>query len=832
MRDERSLTRSQWEKLAAIFHDVVSLPATAREPAIAERCAGDGDLEHELRHALRGAALTGLGTTAIGHAAEALLAPEPIDLSGRVLGEFRLLERAGKGGMGVVYRAERIGVGGEVAVKVLVDERGRELFAAEQRLHARLVHPNIPQYHQSGTAEGLSYFVLEYVEGTEIVKHCADKASPLGERLTLFRAVCDALAHAHAVGVVHCDVKPSNILVKADGAVRLFDFGVAAAFGSLAERLPREQASAGGLTPGYAAPEQLRGEPVSIATDVHALGIVLYELLAFRHPYIADEPRSSSEITRHICETTPPPVSRFGREPEVARVLGAVLDEHWSELDALVARALAKDPQARFASIAELLAALKRFSEKRARDAATTEATRAARVQQFMTDLMSGGHGGEGHRKGMLVEDLLLAAVRAAEATKMDPVFEAEVLLSAGSSLTALGAFERARAALERALELHQRALGPAIPEVARDQLALGRLHLTRGDYAEAERAARHAAELSARVAEHDYSLRASATTLLGDVLNVSGRHADAVTVLEAALAALDHAQRDPLTESKLLSELANAHYYLGHYPESERYNQASLELDRTHLSPTHSRIGDTLINLAAIAMDQGRYTDCERINREALEIMERFHGEVHPKTGSALTIWARSLNFLDRHAEAEVALKRAAAINEQIYPAVHSKVASTLHDQFTAAYFLNKLDDAEHFATRVVEMERALHGEAHPRMGHAYDRLGSVRLGQERFEDAEATFRQALAVYLKTLPPEHMSVAIAYMKIGRTLIRAGRAAEGIEQSLRGYEMLAPRTPSPKMWLTAACKDLAQGYDALGDTERAALFRARCEALA
>jgi tetratricopeptide (TPR) repeat protein len=826
MRDERSLTRTQWDKLAAIFHEVVSLPSTAREPAIAERCAGDGDLEHELRHVLRGAALTGFGTTAIGQAAEALLAPEPIDLSGRVLGEFRLLERAGQGGMGAVYRAERIGVGGEVAVKVLVDERGRELFAAEQRLHARLVHPNIPQFHRSGTADGLSYFVLEYVEGTEITKHCAAKASPLGERLALFRAVCDALEHAHAIGVVHCDVKPSNILVKADGAVRLFDFGVAAAFGSLAERLPREQSGAGGLTPGYAAPEQLRDEPVTVATDVHALGIVLYELLALRHPYIDDaEPRSSSQIAKHICETTPPPVSRFGREPEVSRVLGAVLDDHWNELDGLVERALAKDPKARFSSIAELLEALERFREKRARDAASTEATRAARVQQFMTDLMSGGYGGEGHRKGMLVEDLLLAAVRAADATAMDPVFQAEVLLSAGSSFTALGLFDRAQAALDRALALHQRTLGAATAEVARDHLALGRLHLLRGEYGEAERAARHAAELSPRVAEHDYSLRASAATLLGDVLNVSGRHAEAVTVLEAAIASLDHARRDPLIESKLFSELANAHYYLGHYLESERYNQASLELDRKHLSPTHSRIGDTLINLAAIAMDQGRYADCERMNREALEIMERFHGEVHPKTGSALTIWARSLNFLDRYADAEVALKRAAAINEQIYPAVHSKVASTLHDQFTAAYFLDKLDEAEQYAMRVVEMERALHGEAHPRMGHAYDRLGTVWLGLERFEAAEATFRKALEVYLKTLPPDHLSVAIAYMKIGRTLIRAGRAAEGVEQSWRGYEMLEPRQPSPKMWLTAASKDLAQGYDALGDTERAAFFR-------
>jgi eukaryotic-like serine/threonine-protein kinase len=834
MRRERDLSAEQWRQLAIIFHQVVALAPALREPIIAELCGADRDLEHELRQVLLGAR-TGLATELFGEAIERLVAPIERDLRGRVFGGYRLMQRVDAGGMGVVYRAERDVVGGQVAVKVLLDERLRARFFHEQQLHARLLHEGIPQFHSSGTADGFSYFALEYVGGASITQHCNLQRSSLVQRLSLFRAVCEAVEYAHGVGVIHCDIKPKNILVKPDGSVRLLDFGVATPLGELAATLAPERAGgpalSQGLTPAYAAPEQLRGETVSAATDVHALGVVLYELLTLRHPYVSEAGVSNAEIARRISEDAPRAPSLAARTSQAIALLGQVHDDQWQELDRLVTTMLEKRPEQRFASVAAVREELERFDMRRARDAATAEAQRAARVQQFMLDLMSGGAGGEGHRKGMLVEELLHAAVRAAAGTSADPALAAEVLLNAGSSYIALGLLDRAQAPLEQALALHQKTFGADAPEVARDHLALGRLALALSDRARAESCARTAVELSNRLAPHDYSLRASSVTLLGDVLNAGGRHEEAVSVLEAALNELARPGLDPLAESALSCMTGNAHYYLGNYAESERCNLRSHEIDSARLSPAHPRLADNLINLGAIASDQGRYGDAERYSRKALEMAESFHGEVHPLTGSALTTWARALNMLERYEEAEAALRRAVAINEQLYPAIHVKVASTLHALYTNASMQGgRREEARRYAREVLDMERALHGEQHWRYGHALDRVGADQLEDELFEDAEHTFRQALAVYEKSLAPGHLSIAIMHIKIGRAVLRGGRPAEGEPYSLKGYELLASRTPQPHTWLAPCARDLVVAYEALGRDAEATVFRARAAA--
>jgi serine/threonine-protein kinase len=205
------------------------------------------------------------------------------------LGAYRTLKAIGRGGMGNVYLAER--VDGQfrhrVAIKIvpggLQDEEAVERFRHERQILARLEHPGIARLLDGGvSADGRPYLVMEYVEGEPLTRYCDSRRLGIDARLRLFRAVCLAVEHAHQNLIVHCDLKPSNVLASADGSVRLLDFGIAAL---VSPGAGGTGSSPGALTLGYASPEQMRGQPVSTASDVYGLGVILGELLAGHRPY-------------------------------------------------------------------------------------------------------------------------------------------------------------------------------------------------------------------------------------------------------------------------------------------------------------------------------------------------------------------------------------------------------------------------------------------------------------------------------------------------------------------------------------------------------------------
>src|SRR3984957_10465327 len=206
------------------------------------------------------------------------------------IGPYRILRLLGEGGMGVVYLAERSDLGTQVAVKVLRDAwlspARRERFGTEQRTLAQLNHPSIARLYDADVLDdGTPWFVMEYVDGVPLTHYCRELDCSVKERLQLFRSVCEAVQHAHSHAVIHCDLKPSNILVKKDGSVRLLDFGIAKQLESL--DLPADQTLTGlrMMTPAYASPEQVRGDRVGISTDVYSLGVILYELLTSQLPF-------------------------------------------------------------------------------------------------------------------------------------------------------------------------------------------------------------------------------------------------------------------------------------------------------------------------------------------------------------------------------------------------------------------------------------------------------------------------------------------------------------------------------------------------------------------
>src|ERR1019366_2321625 len=298
---------ARWERIQSIFHQIADLPAAERSTALDGLCGDEGAIRAEVLSLLEeettGESLLDRGVV---HVAQQMLDSLP-GLPSRTFGPYRIHKVLGEGGMGVVDLAGRDDLGALVAIKVLRDAwlspARRARFASEQRTLAQLNHPSIARLYDAGTwADGTPWFVMEYVDGVPLTEYCRVHNCGIEERLKLFRAVCEAVHYAHEHTVVHRDLKPSNILVRPDGSVRLLDFGIAKQFDP--KETSVDQTGTRAMTPAYAAPEQIRGDRVGVPTDVYALGVILYELLAGRLPF--DLSHKTAAETEAIITTEEP----------------------------------------------------------------------------------------------------------------------------------------------------------------------------------------------------------------------------------------------------------------------------------------------------------------------------------------------------------------------------------------------------------------------------------------------------------------------------------------------------------------------------------------------
>jgi eukaryotic-like serine/threonine-protein kinase len=362
-----------WERVDAIFAEAVELDrdVDARARLVNDRCAGHEALRAEL-----------LSLLAAHDASGAFLGPAPGRSTsgedpvphigpGTIVGVYRLTGKIGEGGMGDVYRAERADglFGHAVALKVtrssLVDPDASRRFRIERQVLASLSHPHIVTLLDGGTLpDGRAYLVMALVDGTAITRYCREGRLGLDDRVRLFRQVCSAVQHAHRHGIVHRDLKPGNVLVTADGASMVLDFGVAKLIAETPGERPRGGRTATGLfpgplTPNYASPEQMRGLPVTTASDVYALGILLYELVTGVRPYeTAGQPfdRVMDLVVRGepARPSAAPPPAGDSLPYDRRRLRG--------DLDAVVMKAMEREPERRYASAGQLADDVARWS--------------------------------------------------------------------------------------------------------------------------------------------------------------------------------------------------------------------------------------------------------------------------------------------------------------------------------------------------------------------------------------------------------------------------------------------------------------------------------------
>ncbi len=694
------------------------------------------------------------------------------------VGPCRVLEEIGRGGMSVVYLAER---GGDfhqrVALKILDraprDREARTRFEQERQILARLQHPNIAAFLDGGVddATGLPYIVMELVEGLPIHRYCDERRLTAGERLALFQVVARAVAHAHQRLVVHRDLKPSNVLVTAAGEVKLLDFGIAKLLDpglAGAWAAPPTRTALRLLTPEYAAPEQVRGEPVTTATDVYQLGLILHELLTGTRAQSLEQ-GSLAELERVVCDgEAPRPSAVFaGRRPSPEQIQAAAARGTTpaalrrrlaGDLDGIVATALRKEPDRRYASPAALEADLERhrsglpvtargdaFSYRAGKflrrhrlgvaaaaavalslvtglgaalwqtRAATLEARKATAVRDFLIETFELATPREAQGRTITARDLLDGAAVRIAALDHQPEIQAELLQASGISYRNLGLYDEARPLLEKSLRLRLRLRGDRDAEVADSQYSLAMLLHRQGEDDRAE-------------------------TL----------HRAALATRRAVL---------PAEDTRIADSLAGLAAVVDEASEAEPLLEEALAIRRRVSGPAHSQVGNILNQLGMIRHSQGRLDEAERLYREAVDVQRRALGDLHPLTASSLHNVAALLRKRGRLEESEALFREVLAIKERIYEKDHPATADTLGYLGHVLRDRGDLPGAEAAYRRALEINRARRGPAHPATLSALRNLGRLLVEAGRTREAEPLLKEALSGYRKLYGPEDEKV-------------------------------------------------------------------------
>ncbi len=875
------MEHAEWEKVQEVFHLVADLPADRQETELAGLCDGDKDLllkvqslleEDRRQDFMLDGDLAPVAQLVVESGRE-----EPRWPRVQQVGPYRIKRMLGEGGMGVVYLAERADIGGTVAIKLLRDAwlspARRKRFATEQRVLAQLNHPGIAQLYDVDTLpDGTPWFAMEYVDGLPLTEFWAKRKGTIEECLWLFRNVCEAVLFAHRRAIIHRDLKPSNIFATAEGRVKLLDFGIAK---HMDESNLKSDVTITGLrpmTPAYAAPEQRIGGTVGVFTDVYALGVLLYELLTGELPVAGAIP------ARRGDQTEPKRPSNALKEDRSAsnRFAAPLTRGEWADLDVLCLTAMRIEPERRYQSVEALIRDIDAFLDKRplearaeswryrlgkfvrrrrlrlayaagtvcafagligfftfrlqqARNEAVAEAARTQRIQQFTTNLFQGNDASVGPADDLRVKTLLDRGREEAGSLSGDPEMQADMWETLGEIYRKLGDPKQAGTLLKASLD-RRRSLRASHPrKLAQNLVELGLVRMDEAKLDEAEQLVRQGLDVSRTISpameQGTRPVAAEAMVALGSVLEAKGNYTEAVNVLEGALKLRPHSEIPDADTAANLRELANVHFYQGHYTVAESLNQQVLSMHRTLYGEKHPEVAEDLNNLGAIQNEIGNLFEAEAQYRRSLAITEAWYGPQHPKTAEDLTSLGRVLVKEKRYTDAKTVLGSALEIQKTIHGHDHPAVASALNELGNLESEVEAYPEAESHFREALEIWRTVYGNAHQFIGVGLSNLGSVYMGEKDYPRAEAMYRQALTVFVETVHEEHTNTGIAHLKLGRALLRQRRYAEAERETLGGYLILSKLVAPTNGFLVAAKLDLSQIYTGLNRKADADRYR-------
>ena len=676
----------RWRRLSPLLDALLEQEPPVRAESLASLREEDPQLADDLEELLR------LEEDSEDFLQEPVMPPLPGLGTDSVVGPYRLERMLGEGGMGQVWLAQRNDglYQRRVALKLLrpglADPNLRLRFTRERQILARLEHPHIARLLDAGiSGDGQPYLALEYVEGEPITDWCRAHDVTVDARLRLFQQVCRALSHAHANLIVHRDLKPSNILVTPLGEVRLLDFGIAKLLDSPDAVPDRTRTGARAFTLHYAAPEQLRAEPVTTMTDVYALGMVLFELLTDARPYRLKR-QSDAEWEEAILHADPQRASQSlqrSAEAEQNRDRAQQLRRRArmvaGDLDNIAYKALSKQPEKRYASVEALAQDVQRFRDGKPVQArpqalgyrlrkfvgrhrwalattgltalvlasamgivawqaqnATREARRAQAMQDFVVGLVE--QAGNSSDNGMIDLPALLDSglQRVDRELARQPEARAELYGAIAQMRTGLGDYPRARALFERQSRLVASLQDPPPSLVLATSSGLGRIQRLQGDAQACVDTMQPHSELAQNQQAKAPLQTAEFYSQLGRCQRVLGQRETAQLLFQRAMeirGALPDMQAG-VVENR--TDLANLHADAGDGVQALDEYRAALRELQARVGARHPMSIDMNRTICGLERNQGRLAVAERHCKAALEDGMALHGPRHRATVDA----------------------------------------------------------------------------------------------------------------------------------------------------------------------------------------------------
>ncbi len=836
-----------WSRTERLFLEARAMSPAQRAEFLDRACAGDPALRRAVLALLDGDSRADgfLDRPALGDGfrladvASGAEAPAPLDEPdpiGQQIGPYRVLRRLGAGGMGVVYLAERADdvFRKQVALKII--KRGMESaeilrrFRNERQLLAHLEHPGIARLIDGGALDdGRPWLAMEFVDGTPIHEYCDHHTLDTRRRLELFCLVCDAVEAAHRNLVVHRDLKPNNILITADGAAKLLDFGIAKTLAADAGPTAANVTAAGAqvMTPRYASPEQVRGAPITTAADVYSLGVILYELLTGHHPYtirsgtraeyeraIVDEaPRKPSTVVTHTenipatgdtpAITVTPQSVAATREADPHRLRSRLS----GDLDAIVLMALRKEPARRYASVSQFrddirrcLAGLPvtarpdslryRTAKFVRRNALAVSAATILAVTLIIATIVSSSLYVQADKARDVAEsarresDAQRALAQRFSAYLKDMLTSIDPLRARGQDTTLL------REVLEAASVRFDRELADE-PAVAAD------LHHTIGTtfhrialYDKAEQHLRRALEMSQRAHDGPHPQTADSLLLLSQILQDRSTFEEAESTaqdaldMQRAMYGTDH----PKTAAAF-NRLGSVLEARGRDGEAESAYRAALDIHRRASDPDFEGLAAAAGNLGAFLIHKDHaQEECVALLRETVDIRRRNADENPLQLSTALHNLAGLLRRNEDYDESEALYLESLDLLRANMPPGHPAIAVTMNNLASTYEHAGDLARAEPLYREALAIERVVHGDRHRDVGTTTNNLAGLLRKAQRYDEAEPLYHEAIAIYRETLGPDHAWVGIVLGSLAALYEARGdcaAAAPVIDECLR-----------------------------------------------
>jgi eukaryotic-like serine/threonine-protein kinase len=826
-------------QVKTILLQALEQPVGAPRQRFVERaCGDDGALRVEVEALLReetGQRDSFLEIPAVlflGGAAEAfsqaVSGPTPLP---EQFGPFRLLDKLGQGGMGTVYRAEQLEpVRRQVALKVistsLTHRQSRLRFGAECQALARLSHPNIASMYEAGTTHmGQPFVAMELVEGVPIHRYADLRTLGPSQRLQLFLGVCAGVQHAHQKGILHRDLKPTNILVtEVDGEPipKVIDFGIAKA---VDQPLVAETFLTAGQvigSPAYMSPEAATLDAerdLDTRADVYSLGCLLHELLLGVRRF-GDQNSGIGPLLRRIAEEEPArlssrwqslsPVKQHALAAQRGLEVGALARRLRGDLDAIVLKAMARDRERRYGSVEELAADVRRHLAHQPIHARPPSLP-------YLWSRFLRRHA----RAAVVVGFLLLISVvgifaltretqraRRAEEQTRQALVEAEQvsaflvdLFEGSDPETAPGESTTLREILDRAAERLPTELRDQPLVQARLLQTIGSVYLSLGRLEPAQQQVEKALALRRAHLPPGHPETVESLNQMGVIHRRAGRYQEAEPLLRQVLDWRQHTEPpDPLLLSLAHANLGNVLWNQGRYGEAEASYQRALEIQRAAFGDDHREVGATLLNLGTLYWTQGRVEEARPLFERSIEILEAALGPDNPRVTAGRNNLALVLGAQGETARAEALHRQVLATWERVLGPDHPDVAGSLSNLGRLAADGGRFDEAQRLYDRALEIRRKALGEEHPRTLQVQSSIAALLWRQGHSEESEALHRQVLASRERVLGPDHPSVAATLSNLAeidqtrgrlqaaeaalRRALKIRQAASGLENSM------------------------------------------------